>query len=313
MVSKKGKGSLRDARPDDAGALRELAVRSLAWWGYDDAKLAAWRPPADITETFVAEFGGELAGWAGLRPGASKGEVELPALYVDPTLMRRGVGSLLLAEARRRAVRAGARQLVAIGDPNAEPFFRDTGGRTAGRNAAAELPGGESARFEYPLGLVIRVAERDDADDISELVGGLAVAFLRDPDAGDDAPILRSFTPEAIARYVTGEQYLYYVAEIGGRIVGVSALRDDSSVFHLFHLFVDPEWQGLGISTRLWAAVRDAALDEGEIPPDGAFAVNSALGAVPVYERFGFAAVGPAVEKNGIVFVPMRLPVSAAR
>lgn len=304
---------MRDARPDDAGALHELAVRSLAWWGYDDARLAGWRPPVDITETFVAEFGGELAGWAGLRPGPKKDELELPALYVDPTLMRRGVGSLLLAEARRRAVRAGARRLVAIGDPNAEPFFRETGGRITGRSAAADLPGGESARFEYPLGLVIRVAERDDADDISELVGGLAVAFLRDPDAGDDAPILRSFTPEAIARYVTGEQYLYYVADIGGRIVGVAALRDDSNVFHLFHLFVAPEWQGLGISTRLWAAARDAALDEGDVPADGTFTVNSAIGAVPVYERFGFVAVGPKVEKNGIAFVPMKLPVGQAR
>jgi len=313
MVSRKGKSSLRDARPDDTGALRELAARSLAWWGYDDARLAAWQPPAGITDTLVAEFGGELAGWAGLRPGAKKGELELPALYVDPTLMRRGIGSLLLAEARRRAVRAGASRLVAIGDPNAEPFFRETGGRIAGRSAAADLPGGESARFEYPLGLVIRVAEREDADDISELVGGLAAAFLLDPDAGDDAPILRSFTPEAIARYVTGEQYRYYVADIGGRIVGVSALRDDSGVFHLFHLFVAAEWQGLGISSRLWATVRDAALDDGELPRDAAFTVNSALGAVPVYERFGFAAVGPKVEKNGIAFVPMKLPVDRAR
>ena len=315
MVSRKGKGkpSLRDARSDETGALHELATRSLAWWGYDDARLAAWQPPAALAEIIVAEMGGELAGWAGLRPGAKKGELELPALYVDPALMRRGIGSLLLAEARRRAMRSGARRLVAIGDPNAEPFFRETGGRTAGRSAAAELPGGESARFEYPLGLTIRVAEREDADDISELVGGLAVAFLREPDAGEDAPLLRSFTPEAIARYVTGDQYRYYVADVGGRIVGVSALRDDSDVFHLFHLFVAPEWQGLGISTRLWTAVRDAVLDEGDIPPDGAFTVNSALGAVPVYERFGFGATGPRVEKNGIAFVPMRLPVSTAR
>jgi len=313
MVSRKGKPSLRDARPDEAGALRELAVRSLAWWGYDELRLAAWQVPPDITETFVAESGGELAGWAGLRPGAKKGEFELPALYVDPGLMRRGIGSLLLAEARRRAVRAGARRLVAIGDPNAEPFFRETGGRTTGRGAASELPGGEAARFEYPLGLTIRIAGREDADDISELVGGLAVAFLLEPDAGDDAPLLRSFTPEAIARYVTGEQYRYYVADIGGRIVGVAALRDDSDVFHLFHLFVAPEWQGLGISTRLWAAVRDAALDDGEIPAGGAFTVNSAIGAVPVYERFGFSAQGPRVEKNGIAFVPMKLPFSAAR
>lgn len=313
MVSRKGKPSLRDARPDESGALRELAARSLAWWGYDEARLAAWQPPADTTEVFVAESGGELAGWAGLRPGAKKGELELPALYVDPGLMRRGIGSLLLAEARRRAVRAGARQLVAIGDPNAEPFFRETGGRTTSRGAAAELPGGEAARFEYPLGLTIRIAEREDADDISELVGGLAVAFLLEPDAGEDAPLLRSFTPEAIARYVTGEQYRYYVADIGGRIVGVAALRDDSDVFHLFHLFVAPEWQGLGISTRLWRAVRDAALDDGDVPAGGGFTVNSALGAVPVYQRFGFAALGPRVEKNGIAFVPMKLPFSAAR
>lgn len=313
MVSRKGRPELRDAHPDEAALLRDLACRSLAWWSYDAERLAAWQPPADITESFVAEVGGEIAGWAGLRKGVVADQPELAALYVDPAMMRRGIGALLLAEARRRAMRAGARCLVVVADPNADSFFRETGGRACGRKPDPALPGGEASRFEYPLELVIRLAERDDADDISELVGGLAGAFLLEPDAADDLPLLRSFTPEAISRYVTGDSYWYYLGEIGGRIIGVAALRDDGHAFHLFHLFVAPQWQGLGIAARLWEAVRDAMLEDDDLPPDGAFMVNSALGAVPVYERFGFVALGPPVEKNGIAFVPMKLPVAQAR
>lgn len=307
MVSRKGKPVLRDARADEAGALQELAARARAAMDPAPSSLPPQTTPDDFAELLVIELGEQLAGWAGLRVGRTDDELEVPALYVEPSLARRGLGSMLLAEVRRRAVRRKASRLLLSGPRQAEAFCRATGGTLVARSGETS-PADGSARFEYPLELTIRLAERGDADDISELVAGLATAFLLAPDVDDDVPLLRSFTPDAIARYVTGEQYWYYVAQVGERIVGVAAVRDDGHLLHLFHLFVAPDWQGLGISARLWEATCQAVLDdEGEADGSSTFTVNSSLRAVPVFERFGFVVQGPRVEKNGIAFVPMRL------
>ena len=50
--------------------------------------------------------------------------------------------------------------------------------------------------------------------------------------------------------------------------------------------------------------VEAAALQAGN---PGKFTVNSSLNAVPVYQRFGFVANGPVVQKHGIAFQPMLL------
>jgi GNAT superfamily N-acetyltransferase len=100
---------------------------------------------------------------------------------------------------------------------------------------------------------------------------------------------------------VASPAYRYLVAEAEGRLAGVAAMRDDR---HLYHLFIAPAAQGLGLARRLWTMLLEAALQAGD---PGEFTVNSSLAAVPVYERFGFRAAGPRTEANGIAFVPMRL------
>jgi predicted GNAT family N-acyltransferase len=61
--------------------------------------------------------------------------------------------------------------------------------------------------------------------------------------------------------------------------------------------------QNQGFSRSLWLHVKGIALANGHA---GSFTVNATPYAVPVYERFGFAATGARVDKNGISFVPMR-------
>ena len=93
---------------------------------------------------------------------------------------------------------------------------------------------------------------------------------------------------------------LYCKAIADGRLAGVVAMRDHT---HLFHLFVDPVFQNQGLSRQLWLHVKAMALSKGHA---GGFTVNATIYAMPVYERFGFAATGAKVDKNGISFVPMR-------
>jgi GNAT superfamily N-acetyltransferase len=151
-----------------------------------------------------------------------------------------------------------------------------------------------------PSAIAIEVAMRLDADAISLLINGLAKHFTQDPDGRGAEAFLQTIRPAAIAALMEAPNMLYCKAVVGGRLAGVVALRDNT---HLFHLFVDPAFQGQGLSRKLWLHAKTIALSRGHAGP---FTVNSTPSAVPVYRRFGFVAAGPQVDKNGISFVPMR-------
>jgi predicted GNAT family N-acyltransferase len=71
--------------------------------------------------------------------------------------------------------------------------------------------------------------------------------------------------------------------------------------------FVEAGERGQGIGGALLAT---AIGDRGAgVPATSTISVNSSPWAVPVYERLGFVATGPEIERNGIRAVPMARPV----
>jgi len=149
--------------------------------------------------------------------------------------------------------------------------------------------------------LVIRNAHIEEAQLISDLI--LNVAHYFSPgQVGDVAAwFLDSVAPRAIGDYINDPGYNYLVAYAGQDLVGVIAVRDTT---HIYHLFVAPEVHRQGVAARLWARARSDALRAGN---NEGFFVRSSEYAVPVYLRFGFRVVGERSEKDGLVFVPMRL------
>jgi GNAT superfamily N-acetyltransferase len=149
----------------------------------------------------------------------------------------------------------------------------------------------------------LRLATADDAPGISALIRSLSDPFFVSPGGEGAELFLHSISESAVHGYVTAESFHYVVAEANGRVVGVVAVRDSS---HLFHLFVAPAFQGQGVARLLWQLASNHALTLGNL---GRFTVNSSLGAIPVYERFGFVSNGTVIVKHGISFQPMlRLP-----
>ena len=96
-------------------------------------------------------------------------------------------------------------------------------------------------------------------------------------------------------------RYAYLIAELEGQMVGLVAMRDQK---HLFHLFVAPAHQRIGIARALWERARQLSL---RAAPITEFTVNSSLNAVPVYSSFGFVPAGAVMQVHGIAFLPMRL------
>jgi GNAT superfamily N-acetyltransferase len=150
--------------------------------------------------------------------------------------------------------------------------------------------------------LAIRAATAADAPAISALVLSLARYFLADPERpGDAEAFFQTISPEAIAGYIESGRFRYHLADAGGELAGVVAIRDGA---HLYHLFIAERFHGRGVATRLWERARAEALAGGN---PGRFTVNSSLFAVPLYEHLGFTASGPALTKDGIAYQPMEL------
>ena len=139
----------------------------------------------------------------------------------------------------------------------------------------------------------------EDATAISGLVMSVAHHFLLDPQWRGAEGFLQSVTPAAIERYIASPEFAYFKAVVQGHIAGVVAVRGHT---HLYHLFVRPGQQGKGLARQLWHHAQSEATN-----PAGVFTVNSTPHAKPVYEKFGFRAIGERVETMGIAYIPMRL------
>ncbi|HEX2841591.1 GNAT family N-acetyltransferase [Hyphomicrobium sp.] len=85
-----------------------------------------------LPHVIVAEFVGEIVGFATVLPGRDAIQAELEDLFVAPEVWRRGIGGSLLAEAERRAAALGARSLHVVAGERARPFYEAAGYLFAG-------------------------------------------------------------------------------------------------------------------------------------------------------------------------------------
>lgn len=149
--------------------------------------------------------------------------------------------------------------------------------------------------------MIFRAATSADAAAISALIRSLVGPSLVNADGSGAEPFWQSIATEATAGNIENSRYSYLVAMSDSELAGVIAIRD---LAHITALFVALPCQRQGMATRLWVMASTQARQRGN---QGIYTVNSALAAMPVYQRFGFVAVGAACRENGIRFQPMVL------
>lgn len=145
--------AIRPARPDEAAALSDLALRSKAHWGYDAAFLAACRDDLTLTATEVARDAvyvvaagdGSPQGFYRVpgrapAPRDRGGDLTLDALFVAPDAIGRGYGRRLFAHAVAHATARGACGLTWASDPHATGFYHAMGARLVGATPSTVCP-----------------------------------------------------------------------------------------------------------------------------------------------------------------------------
>jgi GNAT superfamily N-acetyltransferase len=138
---------IRPATGEDAPALSDLACRSKAHWGYDDAFMAAcrdeltWAPEQlDAGGFWVLEDDGGIRGFYGLVK-VSPDTLELEAMFVEPDAIGRGCGRALMAHALDEFRATGLARMIIQADPNAADFYEAAGARLIGERPSDSIEG----------------------------------------------------------------------------------------------------------------------------------------------------------------------------
>jgi GNAT superfamily N-acetyltransferase len=137
---------IRAPRPDEGGALTDLALRAKASWGYDADFMNACRAELTVTtETlrswrfWVAEDHQRIVGMIALSDAGDHAEVE--DFFVAPEAQGQGVGRALMKAFEADARAMGFERAEVDADPNAEATYARLGFRTIGRSPSGSIPG----------------------------------------------------------------------------------------------------------------------------------------------------------------------------
>jgi ribosomal protein S18 acetylase RimI-like enzyme len=131
------------------------------------------------------------------------------------------------------------------------------------------------------MDIVIRQAAAADAEAVHEIV----LLALRKTNARDypssviDRLVLT--LPNKVASNL--ETWCAFVAIVNGRVVGTGSLNGQT----VSSVYVHPDYQGLGIATKLMDAVESAANAQSQ----GTLSVQSSVTAKPFYAKRGFKIV----------------------
>lgn len=159
--------------------------------------------------------------------------------------------------------------------------------------------------------ITYRMMKPADADQVSDLVGAAFDAFIAGESTAEGIAAFRRYAdPDAIRARTESGSHFVMVAEAGGRLAGITEIRDCN---HVALLFVGKDFHRRGIARGLF----DRALQQARVtrPDVERMTMNSSRYGVAAYEKLGFRQTGPERSVNGIVFVPMamRLDLAASR
>lgn len=136
---------IRNALPEDAGALTQIAHDAKRHWGYPEHWIAHWQDDLTISpdfvaanQVYVAEREGNLLGFYALVIKNAK--AELDHMWVAPAYIGSGVGKELFLHAMQTAAGQRIDSVEILSDPNAAGFYKKMGAHQVGE-VVSEIDG----------------------------------------------------------------------------------------------------------------------------------------------------------------------------
>lgn len=147
---------IRQPTIEELPALSELCMRSKAIWGYDAEFMQACRAELSFdrcdlltTQIIVAEQESKAVGVAQIKVKGD--EADLLKLFVEPAVLRSGVGKALFAWATNFARTMGASRLAIEADPGAADFYRRLGAHDVGLARSGSIAGRMLPKLAFDL------------------------------------------------------------------------------------------------------------------------------------------------------------------
>jgi GNAT superfamily N-acetyltransferase len=136
---------IRPARAEEADALSALAMRAKAYWGYDEAFMAACRDDLAVTAEAITTSTIRVATDDEQPRGFYELDVAgetatLDDLWVEPGTIGKGYGRALWQHAVATARARGCRELCVQSDPHAEGFYLAMGAERIGTKTSTIFP-----------------------------------------------------------------------------------------------------------------------------------------------------------------------------
>lgn len=126
------------AENSDIDFLNEIAIRSKAWWGYEDHLMKQFAANA-VLSTQMAEgttiikgcMEDKIIGWYKFVPNEEG--VELTDFWMSPEYIGKGFGGKMFQNLKEKVKQYGSHSIVFDADPNAAPFYEHMGCRIIGQ------------------------------------------------------------------------------------------------------------------------------------------------------------------------------------
>ena len=137
--------------------LSSLALRSKAYWGYDNEFIEMCREELSVRETFlekhlmyIGETQNQIAGFYVLEE-INKSKTELTFLFVEPQCIKNGIGMKLFEHAVKIAYLNNFRSIIIQSDPYAEAFYLKMGAVKIGIRPSSSIENRDPPLLEYKI------------------------------------------------------------------------------------------------------------------------------------------------------------------
>lgn len=133
-----------EAQARDAKRLTALALRSKAYWGYDEAFIKASEPyltltPYDLQYCYMLTQSQHLIGFYCLEDNGESADVSF--FFIDPAFIHQGYGRRLWQHMQTFASNLGFSSLTIESDPHAQAFYERMGATQEGKLESEVLRG----------------------------------------------------------------------------------------------------------------------------------------------------------------------------